>query len=191
MGCVLSPVRTSATLSNVRCGFKGMWLGSLLVPDVGASQVSSPFHMSQIELTITWLALHLALSPCWQYIIPAHLLRDAFWLFYFSLHLRRWSTRWGHASFWPDATSCVCLSVDGDLTWLQADLSKLSPHGVVWLLGMDGWVNPYARGAHACSLWLLIVNAQACLVFLPNIEFSSVTRGSCCYAFRELKTLVQ
>lgn len=149
-------VRMSVTLSNIRHHFKGMWLGSLTMPDVGACQVSSPFHMSQVELTITWLALHLALSPCWQYIIPAQLPRDilAFWLLYFPLNLRTWSTRWVHTSFWPDATLCVYLSAQRP--HLASDLSKLSPHGVVRLLGNAGWLNPYVRAAD--SLLFLVVD---------------------------------
>lgn len=54
------------------------------------------------------------------------------------------------------------------------------------LAGWSDWWTWLAK-----CLWQLVVNAQSYLVVLPNIEFSSVMWGSCCYVFGERQTLVQ
>lgn len=69
-------VRTSVPLSNVRHGFKGMWLGGLMVPEVGCIPGPLSFPMSQAELTMTYLDFHLASNPRQHCLIPARLLRD-------------------------------------------------------------------------------------------------------------------
>lgn len=57
------PPGTSVTLHSAGHGSRGA-AEEPGVSDVGASRAISPFGISQAELTITWLALCVTLSPC-------------------------------------------------------------------------------------------------------------------------------